>query len=36
MLENKDVFDFLILDEDIDFINSMSFFAGSDMDPNKS
>lgn len=36
MLENKDVFDFIILDEDMNFINNMEFFAGSDMDPNKS
>lgn len=36
MLENKDVFDFTILTEDMDFINNMEFFAGSDMDPNKS
>ncbi len=36
MLENKDVFDFTISDEDMRFINNMEFFAGSDMDPNKS
>lgn len=36
MLENKDVFDFTISDEDMNFINNMEFFAGSDMDPNKS
>ena len=36
MLENKDVFDFTISDEDMKFINNMEFFAGSDMDPNKS
>lgn len=36
MLENKDVFDFIISDEDMNFINNMEFFAGSDMDPNKS
>lgn len=36
MLENKDVFDFTISDEDMSFINNMEFFAGSDMDPNKS
>ncbi len=36
MLENKDVFDFTISDEDMNFINDMGFFAGSDMDPNKS
>lgn len=36
MLENKDVFDFTISDEDMNFINDMEFFAGSDMDPNKS
>lgn len=36
MLENKDVFDFTISEEDMNFINNMEFFAGSDMDPNKS
>ncbi len=36
MLENKDVFDFTISDQDMEFINNMEFFAGSDMDPNKS
>lgn len=36
MLENKDVFNFTISDEDMEFINNMEFFAGSDMDPNKS
>lgn len=35
MLENKDVFDFAITEDDINFINNMEFFAGSDMDPNK-
>lgn len=34
MLENKDVWDFSISHEDMDFINDMKFFAGSDMDPN--
>lgn len=36
MLENRDVFDFTISEEDMNFINDMKFFAGSDMDPNKS
>lgn len=36
MLENKEVFDFTISSEDMEFINNMEFFAGSDMDPNKS
>ena len=36
MLENKNVFDFTISGEDMNFINNMEFFAGSDMDPNKS
>lgn len=34
MRQNLDLFDFEILDEDIDKINSMKFFAGSNMDPN--
>lgn len=36
MLENKDIFGFQISKEDMEFINNMEFFAGSDMDPNKS
>ena len=36
MKQNLDVFDFEIAKEDIDFISNMKFFAGSDMDPNKS
>lgn len=36
MKQNLDVFDFTISKEDMDFINTMEFFAGSDMDPNKS
>ena len=36
MKENKEVFDFTIEPEDMEFINNMKFFAGSDMDPNKS
>ena len=36
MQQNLDVFDFEILEEDMDLINNMEFFAGSDMDPNKS
>lgn len=35
MIENKDVFDFAILKEDMEFINGMEFFAGSTMDPNE-
>lgn len=34
MNENKDVFDFEILNSDMEFINNMGFFAGSNMDPN--
>lgn len=36
MKENKEVFDFTIEPKDMEFINNMKFFAGSDMDPNKS
>lgn len=36
MKQNLDIFDFEISKEDMDFINGMQFFAGSDMDPNKS
>lgn len=36
MLDNKDVFDFTISKEDMQFINNMEFFAWSEMDPNKS
>lgn len=36
MRQNLDIFDFTISKEDMDFINKMEFFAGSDMDPNKS
>lgn len=36
MIENKEVFDFELSREDMQFINNMKFFAGSDMDPNKS
>lgn len=36
MLENKDIFDFEISNEDIQYINNMEFFAGSTMDPNES
>lgn len=33
MRQNREVFDFEISEEDMDFINNMEFFAGSDMDP---
>lgn len=36
MIENRNVFDFVISDEDMGFINNMEFFAGSTMDPNES
>lgn len=36
MKQNLDLFDFELEDEDIEIINNMEFFAGSDMDPNKS
>lgn len=36
MLANRDVFDFTISGEDMQFINNMEFFAGSTMDPNES
>ena len=36
MIENKDIFDFTISKEDMQYINNMKFFAGSTMDPNKS
>lgn len=36
MKQNLDIFDFEISNEDMDIINNMEFFAGSDMDPNKS
>lgn len=35
MLENKDIFDFEISKEDMEFINGMEYFAGSVMDPNE-
>lgn len=34
MKQNLDLFDFEITKEDMDTINKMKFFAGSDMDPN--
>lgn len=34
MKQNLDLFDFEIAKEDMDTINNMKFFAGSDMDPN--
>jgi len=36
MKQNLNVFDFTISKQDMDFINTMEFFAGSDMDPNES
>lgn len=36
MKQNLDLFDFEITEEDMEMINNMEFFAGSDMDPNKS
>jgi len=36
MKQNLDLFDFEITEEDMNTINNMEFFAGSDMDPNKS
>lgn len=36
MKQNLDLFDFEITKEDMETINNMEFFAGSDMDPNKS
>ena len=36
MKQNLDLFNFEILEEDMNLINNMEFFAGSDMDPNKS
>ena len=36
MKQNLDLFGFEISEEDMDRINNMEFFAGSDMDPNKS
>ena len=36
MIENRNVFDFMLSNEDMKYINNMEFFAGSDMDPNKS
>ncbi len=34
MRQNLDIFDFEISEKDMDVINNMQFFAGSDMDPN--
>ena len=34
MRQNLDLFDFEIAEEDMDIINNMEFFAGSNMDPN--
>lgn len=36
MKQNLDLFDFRISEYDMEKINNMEFFAGSDMDPNKS
>ena len=36
MKQNLNIFDFTISEQDMNYINTMSFFAGSDMDPNKS
>lgn len=36
MKQNLEIFDFTISNQDMEFINNMEFFAGSDMDPNKS
>lgn len=36
MGQNLDIFDFKLSEKDMNFINTMDFFAGSDMDPNKS
>lgn len=36
MRQNLDLFHFKITEEDMNTINNMEFFAGSDMDPNKS
>ena len=36
MKQNLDIFDFEISNEDMNFINNMEFFAGSDMNPNES
>lgn len=36
MKQNLEVFDFQISKEDMDFIDKMEFFAGSDMNPNES
>lgn len=36
MRQNLEIFDFDICNEDMEFINKMEFFAGSDMNPNES
>lgn len=36
MKQNLNIFDFEISNEDMNFINNMEFFAGSDMNPNES
>jgi len=36
MKQNLEIFDFEIYKEDMNFINNMEFFAGSDMNPNES